>query len=134
MSRRRAREVALQALFQLDFNKIDNEDALQAVLSESKILSDSARSYAGCIVSGTREHLEEIDQIISKNSAEWKVERMPSVDRNITRIAVYELYFGDEKLTPNIIINEAVELAKTFGTDASAKFVNGILGAMIKKC
>ena len=137
MSRRKAREVALQALFQLDFNKIDKADAMNAVLSESDSLSDnlsdSARTYANVIVDGTQEHLEEIDEIISKNSTEWKVERMPGVDRNITRMAVYELRFSDEKLAPNIIINEAVELAKTFGTDASARFVNGILGAMIEK-
>jgi len=137
MSRRKAREVALQALFQLDFNKIDKADAMNAVLSESdslsESLSDSARKYANVIVDGTQEHLGEIDAIISKNSTEWKVERMPGVDRNIARMAVYELKFGDEKLAPNIIINEAVELAKTFGTDASARFVNGILGAMIEK-
>ena len=137
MSRRKAREVALQALFQLDFNKIDKVDAMNAVLSESDSLSnnlsDSAKAYANIIVDGTQEHLEEIDAIIARNSTEWKVDRMPGVDRNITRMAIYELKFSDEKLAPNIIINEAVELAKTFGTDASARFVNGILGAMIEK-
>jgi len=84
------------------------------------------------LLDGTKAHLAEIDAWITKNSTEWKVDRMPGVDRNITRIAVFELQFSEEKMAPNIIINEAVELAKKFGTDASARFVNGILGSMIK--
>lgn len=133
MSRRKAREVALQALFQLDFNDVDKVDALNAVLGENEILSDSAREYAKKILEGTRNNLTEIDAVITKNSKEWKVDRMSGVDRNITRMAIFELNFNDEKIAPNIIINEAVELAKKFGSDASGKFVNGILGAMIKK-
>jgi N utilization substance protein B len=132
MSRRQAREVALQALFQLDYNEIDQTDAYDAVLSETPVLSDSAREYAKLLLDGTKAHLIEIDAWITKNSTEWKVDRMPGVDRNITRIAVFELQFSEEKMAPNIIINEAVELAKKFGTDASARFVNGILGSMIK--
>lgn len=132
MSRRKAREVALQALFQLDFNKMDKSDAINAVLEEDVVLSDNARAYAKTIVDGTQMHLAEIDAMIAENSTEWKVDRMPGVDRNITRIAIFELKFCSEQLAPNIIINEAVELAKIFGTDASSRFVNGILGAIIE--
>lgn len=133
MSRRKARETALQSLFQLDFNKVEPEDAFMAALGESDILSDNAREYARKIVTGTVAHLSEIDELITNCSREWKLERMAGVDRNIVRMAVYEMRFNDEQLTPNIIVNEAVELAKKFGTDASGKFVNGVLGAIIGK-
>lgn len=133
MSRRKARETALQALFQLDFNKVDQKDAVNAALSESEILSDGARSYAQKIVEDTLKDLEQIDQIITDNSRDWKIERMSGVDRNITRIAVYEMKFSEEKITPNIVINEAVELAKKFGSDESARFVNGVLDSIAKK-
>lgn len=133
MSRRRAREAALQALFQLDFNEMNHVHALDAVLEEQEKLSVPSRAYAQEIVEGTKAHLEEIDAILGEASAEWKVSRMPGVDRNIARLAVYELRFSAEALTPNIVINEAVELAKRFGTDASSRFINGVLGAVIKK-
>ncbi|WP_177505770.1 transcription antitermination factor NusB [Anaerosinus sp.] len=133
MSRRNAREVALQALFQLDFNEMESVEALESALNEKKNMSDSAREYAKILVCGTKNHLSKIDELISKHSTEWKVNRMPSVDRNIVRIALYELGFSEEKLAANIVINEAVELAKRFGTDSSPKFVNGILGAFIKE-
>ena len=77
--------------------------------------------------------MPEIDGLISSASKEWKLSRMAGVDRNITRMAVFELKFREEKVTPNIIINEAVELAKKFGTDDSSRFVNGILGAVLRK-
>ena len=133
MSRRNAREVALQALFQLDFNEMESLEALDAALNEKKNMSDGAKEYAKDIVCGTKNNLIKIDELIGKYSTEWKVNRMPSVDRNIVRIALYELGFSEEKLAANIVINEAVELAKRFGTDSSPKFVNGILGAFIKE-
>lgn len=132
MSRRQAREVALQALFQLDFNESKQEAAVDAALGESAVLADRDREYTRSIVEGTQKNIGEIDAMITKYSREWKVDRMSGVDRNIARIAVFEMKFGDEKMAPNIIINEAVELAKKFGTDDSSRFVNGILGAMLK--
>ena len=132
MSRRQAREVALQALFQLDFNEGKQEAAVEAALGESVVLADKDREYAKSIVEGAQCNLTEIDALITKHSREWKVARMSGVDRNITRIAVFELKFGAETIDPKIIINEAVEMAKKFGTDDSGRFVNGILGAMLK--
>ena len=84
------------------------------------------------LVHGTRANIEAIDAQIAANSREWKVERMAAVDRNLTRMATYEMCFAEEKLTPNIAINEAVELAKKYGTDDSSRYVNGILGAIMK--
>ena len=89
-------------------------------------------AFAAQLVHGTRANVEAIDAQIAANSREWKVERMAAVDRNLTRMATYEMCFAEEKLTPNIAINEAVELAKKYGTDDSSRYVNGILGAIMK--
>ena len=112
MSRRQAREIALQSLFQLDFNECEVDSAIENVLSHKK-LHEADCDFVRILVSGTRENLE-------------------SIDRNIVRLAIFEMKFSSDKLVPNIAINEAVELAKKFGTDDSARFVNGILGSMIK--
>ena len=132
MSRRKAREAALQALFQLDFNQIDREDALQAVYFERSDVQDQAKEYAHQLVEGALTNILEIDRIIAGAATDWKIERMPGVDRNILRLAIYELKYGTEKLPANVVINEAVELAKTFGTEDSGRFVNGVLGALVK--
>ncbi|MBP2625552.1 MAG: NusB antitermination factor [Firmicutes bacterium] len=133
MSRRKSREMALQTLFQLDYNTADKNEALQAVLSENNNPGENTREYTEYLVTGTQEHLDEIDVIISEVSSEWKIDRMAGIDRNIARIAIYEMNFGSEQLSPNVVINEAVELAKMFGTEDSSRFVNGILGALVKK-
>ncbi len=140
MSRRQAREVALQALFQLELNQAGDageteeyqNKAVDAALGEIKPMADDDSAYARILVHGTRERIKELDGCITQYSRDWKIGRMSGIDRNITRLAVYELQYGKENLTPNIVINEAVELAKKFGTDSSGRFVNGILGAMVK--
>jgi N utilization substance protein B len=133
MSRRKAREVAVQALFQLDFNQITTETAMEAVLDEHAGLSEGAKQYAQKLVTGTQQSLGEIDTIIASAATEWKLERMAAVDRNIARVAIYEMKFGEEQLPPNVAINEAVEVAKTFGSEDSSRFINGILGSLVKK-
>ncbi|HAF32399.1 MAG TPA: transcription antitermination factor NusB [Anaerovibrio sp.] len=143
MSRRQAREVALQALFQLDMNPLDEgmdvaqarQNAIDAAVfakDEDVKLGSKDMDFLKGLVNGTLDNQEPIDEMITTSSKEWKLQRMAGVDRNITRMAVYELKFCEEKLTPNIIINEAVELAKKFGTDESSRFVNGILGAIAR--
>jgi N utilization substance protein B len=133
MSRRKAREMALQTLFQLDYNKTGKVEALQVVLDEHASVADNTREYTEKLVAGTQAHLVEIDEVIALASNEWKIDRMPGIDRNIARMAIYEMNFGDEPLPPNVVINEAVELAKLFGTEDSSRFVNGILGSLVKK-
>lgn len=144
MSRRQARELALQALFQLDFNQSENtepegqQEARLAVIDAAAAemegrLGSRDRQFVEELVNGTMDSLQEIDGLITSASKDWKLSRMAGVDRNITRMAVYELKFREEKVTPNIIINEAVELAKKYGTDDSGRFVNGILGAVMCK-
>lgn len=142
MSRRQAREIALQALFQMEFNPdAEAENAAQARqqaldaaqnVEEDTQLKQRDYQFALDLVNGTLENCQDIDALISAKSKEWKIERMAAVDRNITRLAVYELKFGQEKQDTGIVINEAVELAKKYGTDDSGRFVNGILGAIAR--
>ena len=139
MSRRQAREAALQALFQLDLNPGEEGQqeqyetlAIDTVLGEAEKMSARDREFVHTLVQGTRRHLAEIDRLIAASSKDWKLERMATVDRNVTRLAAFEIRFAEEKLTPNIAINETVELAKKYGTDDSSRYVNGILGAMMK--
>lgn len=150
MSRRQARELVVQALFHLDFNSMEevgNEADGQAMALDMAVeefaaelspqeqkeqFSKKDKAFADVLLQGARENIEKIDEILSQNSKDWKVSRMASIDRNILRLAIYELFFAPEKLQPGIIINEAVELAKKYGTDDSGRFVNGILGSLSK--
>jgi N utilization substance protein B len=126
--RRRAREYALQILFQLDLCPEESAQALEVFWSTRKI-SDPIREYAERIVRGTREHREEIDRLLESQALHWRISRMPVVDRNILRMALYELIMESE--TPSIVvIDEAIEVAKRFGNDESGPFVNGILDAV----
>ena len=115
MSRRRAREMALQALYSLDFNQCEVEAALDSVFNERTEISERAKDYTRLLVIGVKKNLAQIDQLINQLSIHWKIERMGSIDRNITRLAIYEMKYGLEKIDYNVIINEAVEVAKGFG-------------------
>ena len=135
MSRRLAREVVLQSLFQIDFNECTVENALTSSLEEheefawlemqeeapaeasAKIASSlKAKEYAECVLNGVMENLEAIDSKLSEYAVDWTVERMPATDRNILRIAVYEMLFAEEIIVPGVAINEAVEIAKKYGS------------------
>ena len=129
MSRRKAREIALQALFQFDFTKNDDENLIEMLIKETKGLNQQSILFTREIIKGTIANLEAIDATIKTVSNDWKIERMAAVDRNIVRMAVYELKFNSEDTAPKIIINEAIEIAKIFGSDESSRFVNAILGA-----
>ncbi len=102
-------------------------------MDEHAGLSEGAKQYAQKLVTGTQQSLGEIDRIIASAATEWKLDRMAAVDRNIARVAIYEMKFGEEQLPPNVAINEAVEVAKTFGSEDSSRFINGILGSLVKK-
>lgn len=128
MSRSMAREFALQTLFHLEFNDADTQEILEGIKEDNKSLTSGAMLYAQQIADGVTANKAAIDEEISLYAQDWKVARMPAVDRNILRIAVYEMKYQDEKIDDGIAINEAVELAKRFGTDRSPKFINGVLG------
>lgn len=130
MSRRLARQKALQVLFQVDVGRTSLELAWREVLEGAR-LSEKNLEYAKALVRGTLEHLEEIDRLIEEHSWEWRLERMGNVDRNVLRLGVYELLY-DSSVPPNVVINEAIELAKLYHDEEAGRFVNGILDAIYK--
>lgn len=124
--RRKARESALQVLYQLDGGSQMTVEQALAYYWESFDGDAEARAFADRLVRGTQTQLAAIDDIITKSSKNWRLERMARVDRNILRLAVYELKYESE-IPPRVTINEAIEVAKRFGTAESSAFVNGIL-------
>lgn len=129
MGRRQARETALQALFQIDMGKVEPNFALSNTAEEFGA-GPQELEFARELVQGALEHLTEIDQMISNVSKEWQLSRMANVDRNIMRLALYEMNYRED-IPRNVSVNEAVELAKVFGGPESSKFVNGILGKLV---
>lgn len=130
MSRRSARATALKALFQVDVARADPSAALDAG-AEGEELTPKDRQFARELVEGTLAHLAEIDQRIAQLAIDWKVDRLGRVDRNVLRMAIFEL--GHAATPPEIVTSEAVELAKTYGDSASGRFVNGVLGALLRE-
>lgn len=140
MSRKLAREAAFKALFQLDFNFDPAEPEAYENLAIETMIDDDPKltqqkdfAYIDSSVKGTRAHLNEIDAMITARLKEgWQLPRLMAADRNILRLAVYEMKFAEKPLPKGVAINEAVELAKRYGTDDSGRFVNGILEAISK--
>lgn len=133
MIRRIARELVLQSLFQIDFSEGEGANALNAAIEERADKSaEKARTYAQDVLNGVLANNEAIDAKIGEFAIDWSLDRMPAVDRNILRIAVYEMFFAEDKLVPNVAINEAVEIAKIYGTDDTPRFINGVLGKMVR--
>ncbi len=125
MTRRsRAREVALQILFELDLNPQTAPSRSDAFLN-SRLASPELVQFAESLVSGVQRNREELDQMLAETADNWSLERMAVTDRNVLRLGLYEILYTDAP--QRVAINEAVELAKRFGTAQSAQFVNGIL-------
>lgn len=129
-NRHLSRTIALQTLFAWDFNGKKDGDI-------DKIISDNFSNFAPNfddggfvrdLVFGVRDHIEEIDPYIVKHATEWPLDQINGIDRNILRLGIYELLFSPTP--PRVVINEAIEVAKSFGGNASGKFVNGVLGAL----
>ena len=129
--RRKAREIAIQILYQADVAGVPFSEAF-ATYEGYFNPSPKVLSFARELVNGVAEKQEEIDKVIERYSKNWKLSRMSAIDRNILRLATYELLFRPD-IPPKVSINEAVELAKAFGTEESASFVNGILDAIYRK-
>ncbi len=124
-NRSQARELAFQFLFQLDLNHGDGLETIDALIAEQSDDAD-VRAFAGELVRDAWARRAEVDAAVGKASANWTVDRMSSVDRNIIRLASYELLFRPD-VPPAVAINEAVELAKRYSTEQSGGFVNGVL-------
>lgn len=131
MSRRLARETALQVLFQRDLTQesLDIPATVQRWAGEFAV-PESSTAFAQELVDGTLAHQEEIDQKIASLSQGWPMTRMANVDRNVLRLATYEILFRPD-IPGRVSLNEAIELAKRFGGEESAKFVNGILDRIV---
>ncbi|WP_102345641.1 transcription antitermination factor NusB [Bacillus sp. Marseille-P3661] len=121
MKRRTAREKALQALFQIDMSQTEPNIAIENVLE-----GENGSPFLNDLVLGTINHLPEIDKLISDNLEKWSISRLGNIDRAILRISTYEMMFQVD-IPHNVSINEAIELAKSFGDDESSKFINGVL-------
>src|SRR5262249_23987815 len=124
-SRRKARECALQILYQIDMSGASSDDAMRAFWQNFEHPADVAE-FATNLVNGVTAHLGPIDQLIHDSSRNWKLDRMARVDRNILRIAVFELIHRPE-IPKKVTLNEAIEIAKRFGSEDSSAFINGIL-------
>ncbi len=124
--RTQAREHALQVLYTAELNPAPPDELLTHLDRLHPDLPPEIKSYIETLVRGTLEHIKEIDQVITKYAANWHLDRMATVDRNILRFATFELLFMAE-IPPKVAINEAVNIAKKFSQEDSGKFVNGIL-------
>ncbi len=135
--RRQARITALQTLYEVDTTEHAAEEVMVRLfdepMSESQVemdpLVEDVRSYARTLVEGAVEHQHELDAIIARSAPNWPVDQMSRIDKNILRLAIFEILF-DNRVPLKAAINEAVELGKRFGSDSSSRFINGVLGTV----
>jgi N utilization substance protein B len=141
MKRRVAREIALQSLYQIEMNHVSPMDAVTSVIEEAENDNESelevadeklSSDYIVELVEGTFNHKKEIDILLEEYLKGWQMDRLSRIDREVLRLAVYEMVYRDD-VPPKVVVNEAIELSKHFGTEESGKFVNGVLGKMIKE-
>lgn len=136
-SRHLARSIVMQSLFEWDFNG-KNSELLGEVVERNKQEFgpglDEEYGFIDRLIKGTIENISTIDDIIEKAAPEWPIDQITAVDRAVLRLGLYELLFGSrEEVPPKVAINEAIELAKSFGGESSGKFVNGVLGTVYRE-
>lgn len=131
MGRRKARECAMQVLFQLDFTHSDLTNATLNEFWSGIKEDDETKEFANSLIKGTRENISRLDEIITRAADNWSVDRMSVVDRNILRAAAYELVYRKD-IPHAVAINEAVEISKKYSAEDSAPFINGILDRIHK--
>jgi N utilization substance protein B len=124
--RTKARERALQALYQIDVSATDLEEALSRFWKSFEPVEQEVRELAEVLVRGVAEHRREVDAAIESVSTNWRLDRMAKVDRNVLRLATYELIHSAD-VPVKVAINEAIELGKKYGSESSGAFVNGVL-------
>jgi len=108
-------------------------DTLAMTISEADGIGEADVLYAEELINGVKKNLAMVDDLLSSAAKGWTIGRMPTADRNILRLAVQEMYFSEPRLAPKIVVNEAVELAKNYGTDDSSRFIHGILRTVSKR-
>ncbi|HEV8310952.1 MAG TPA: transcription antitermination factor NusB [Methylomirabilota bacterium] len=124
--RRKARELALQLLYELELRGDSDLDATADEFWRRQAVPDAIRSFADTIVRGTRANQPKIDELIGRFAEHWDLDRMAVVDRNILRAGIFELLWGGE-VPPKVAINEALDIARKFSTEESTRFINGVL-------
>ena len=130
-TRRRARELALQLLYQYELTEASPEE-MQAGFEEWRNAGEGIRAFADALLRGTLERLDAIDEELGRQTTHWRLERLAAVDRNILRLAMFELIYETD--TPHaVVIDEAIEIAKKFGAKDSGRFVNGVLDGFVKR-
>lgn len=130
MKRSEAREKVMKMIYQMDLNGSMTKDAVDDFV-QSSISGNDNRKYSQAVLDNMLENKSRIDDLIDANSSSWSLERMPKTDLAIARLAVAELLFMDD--IPDVVtINEAVEMANKYGTEKSGKFINGVLGSVMK--
>ncbi|MDX9872092.1 MAG: transcription antitermination factor NusB [Clostridia bacterium] len=129
MKRHAVREQALKALFACDLGRNDPAAALEMLWAEEKT-NEKARNFSRELVEGVTAKREELDPLLERYTLEWKLNRIATVDRNIMRLALFEMLYSAE-VPRAVALDEAIELAKTFGSEESPRFINGILGKII---
>lgn len=130
------RSIAMQSLFEWDFQGGNNDDIDDIIDRNVKEFAPGIDQYdfVSSLVKGTMQNLSDIDAIIEKCAPEWPLDQVAIIDRNVLRLGIYELMHGNyEEVPPKVAINEAIELAKNFGGENSARFVNGVLGTIYRE-
>jgi N utilization substance protein B len=139
MKRHVSREMALQSLYQIQTTQISPQEALEFTRYEAAHDNESLLDidedqitcqYLSELVEGTCQHKSEIDALLIEYLKGWQLDRLSRIDKDVLRLATYEMLYRDD-VPPKVVVNEAIELAKLFGTEDSGKFVNGVLGQMI---
>ena len=128
--RRQARENAIQMLYQIELSGASTEDAEDSFWHHHEADSD-IKAFAGELIRGVLSHKDEVDALVAEHALHWKLTRMPPVDRNILRCAVYELRYLIDVPT-KVILNEAIDIGKKFGSEESGSFINGVLDKIAK--
>ncbi|GIP48484.1 hypothetical protein D3C76_185430 [compost metagenome] len=140
MKRRLAREIAVQSMYQMEMNEVDANEAVTMLLTEAMEENesevelsdiDATRAFVLELINGTWSRKDAIDALLEDYLKGWQISRLSKVDRQVLRLATYEMIFRDD-VPGKVAVNEAIELAKHFGTAESGKFVNGVLGKMIQ--
>ena len=134
-SRHLSRSIVMQSLYEWDFFD-KNRDLKEIVEKNIREFGPGLEggAFIWQLITGVVQHLSNIDEIIRKSAPEWPIDQISIIDRNILRIGLYELLFGDKKaVPPKVAINEAIELAKSFNSKSSGKFINGVLGTVYKE-
>ncbi|AIQ19601.1 transcription antitermination factor NusB [Paenibacillus sp. FSL L8-0436] len=141
MKRRLAREIIVQSLYQMEMNDVDSAEAVEMLIEEAseeneteRVITDEIelKAYVVMHVNGVWEHKVAIDDMLEHYLKGWQMSRLSRVDRQILRLATFEMVFAND-VPAKVAVNEAIDLAKHFGTDDSGKFVNGVLGKMIQE-